>query len=325
MTQKQALAYLKDYTRFIITTHDGPDADGIGAEYALFYGLKSLQKEAIIINSNPIPFKYNFIGREEDYLSIDSSFAIEFMKEPYYLIIVDTNDVHNLGFLNDDLLTKAESYLVIDHHEGFVQDKNAFIDVCSAASCELIYDLLHKLKAPLDLNQANALFAGMVYDTGSFIYPKTTAKTFTIAAELLKIGVKTYDIHGKMYESSSVDSLILQKLIQNTMELFSDDRIVVQTMPYSMVEEANAAYEDAEDFINIPLKAKSVEVSILFKENQAHIVRCSLRSKGKVNVSRIAQNFGGGGHKTASGFKCKKSIEETQQALLSMIDSALED
>ncbi|MDP3177856.1 MAG: DHHA1 domain-containing protein, partial [Spirochaetaceae bacterium] len=164
-----------------------------------------------------------------------------------------------------------------------------------------------------------AIFAGIVYDTGSFAYPKTSERTFSCALELVRSGVRPYEIHRRMYESSSSESLILQKSVLATLELFADGRVAIQSLTKDALIDSGAAYEDAEDLVNIPLQDRKVEVSILFKENAEGRLRCSLRSKGQIDVSRLAQSFGGGGHKTAAGFTCPTPLESMKADVLETV------
>ena len=127
-----------------------------------------------------------------------------------------------------------------------------------------------------------------------------------------------------MYESSTIGALILQKTALSTLELASDNRIAIQTLGRKDLVYSGADYEDAEDLINIPLQSGTVEVSVFFKENMEGRLRCSLRSKGAVNVAHIAQNFGGGGHKTASGFTCDRPLARMKEAVLESIVQSFE-
>jgi phosphoesterase RecJ-like protein len=109
---------------------------------------------------------------------------------------------------------------------------------------------------------------------------------------------------------------VLQSKVLASLELYYDQQVAVQTLLRENIIECNATYEEAHTFINIPLKSGEIRVSVFLKENQEGVLRCSLRSKGNVNVAEIAQSFGGGGHKTAAGFKSKLPLEETKKEVL---------
>ena len=156
----------------------------------------------------------------------------------------------------------------------------------------------------------------IVYDTGSFIYPKTSAQTLHIAFELVTSGVKPNEIYSKIYETKSIASLVLQSTVLSTLELECHDHVAIQIMLKDAILESGATYEEGHQIINVPLAAEAIKVSVFFKENLEGILRCSLRSKGNINVVEIAQKFGGGGHKTAAGFKCSESLEVVKQMVL---------
>jgi phosphoesterase RecJ-like protein len=187
----------------------------------------------------------------------------------------------------------------------------------------MVWRLSKLLGVDLPLDAAEAVFAGIVYDTGSFAYPKTQASTFECALELARKGVKPYTIHNRVYESSSVSVLILQKRVLGSLELLLDNRLAVQILTQGDLLLSGASYEDAEEFVNTPLMGKDVEVSLLVKEKAEGRWRCSLRSKGAVNVAHIAQGFGGGGHWTAAGFTSDLPLEGLKKAVLQTIEETL--
>jgi phosphoesterase RecJ-like protein len=163
---------------------------------------------------------------------------------------------------------------------------------------------------------AQALYMGIVYDTGSFIYPKTTALTFKIAQDLVARGVHPNQVYAKLYESDSLSSLVLMSKVLATLTLHAGGRVAVQVMPRRLLQESRASYEEADQLINIPLRSKDVRVSIFFKENPEGLRRCSMRSKGSIDVAEIAQSYGGGGHRTAAGFKCARPFATLQEEIL---------
>jgi len=135
----------------------------------------------------------------------------------------------------------------------------------------------------------------------------------------MNLGVKPEDVYRKLNENSSIGALILQKIALNSMKLHFNDRVASQIIRMDDFTEANALPEDADGIVNIPLRARSILVSLMIKENNDGKLRCSLRSKGQINVSKIAQELGGGGHVNAAGFKSTAGIEKTLETALQMI------
>jgi phosphoesterase RecJ-like protein len=182
-----------------------------------------------------------------------------------------------------------------------------------------------KLGADIDRHAAEAMFLGIVYDTGSFAYPKTTAVTFQTAFDLVKRGVRPYDIHTRLYENKTVSFLVLQAKVLATLEFRFDQRVAIQRMTRETILQSGSAYEEGQPLINLPMSAEVVKVSIFFKENMEGLMRCSLRSKGNIDVAEIARRYSGGGHRTAAGFKLSSPLELVLEEVLQHLRHYFED
>jgi bifunctional oligoribonuclease and PAP phosphatase NrnA len=320
MTLDGMAEYLKERDNYVIVSHEGPDPDGLGAAYALALALGALGKRAFAAVSDKIPVKFLFIDRQGIIKSLSGKDNLPFSAAESNPIIVDTHDLGYLGEKSAEWIAAARPSLVIDHHEPKAKPgEYEFIDSSASSSCEIVYRLSRALGVGLPIDAAEAIFAGIVYDTGSFSYPKTGEGTFACALELVKRGVVPYEMHNRMYESSSDGVLFLMKAVISSLELELEGRVALQSLAKEELAASGASYEDAEDLVNIPLQDKRVQVSVLFKENLEGRLRCSLRSKGNVNVARIAQAFGGGGHKTAAGFTCRSPLARAKVDVLQSI------
>jgi phosphoesterase RecJ-like protein len=312
-----AIDFLTRTRRFIITSHETPDADAIGSECAISRALRAMGKEAIILNADPIPRKLAFLDPDNLIQVIEREDQLPADIGEYSLLMLDTNDAQNIGQIASLVLPRVREHFIIDHHEQ-EEDLLAgnFIQKSASSTAEILYQLLREMNVTIDLVMAQALFTGIVYDTGSFIYPKTTALTFEIARDLVAKGVRPNIVYSKLYESNSISALILQTRVLATLELFFANHVSLLTMTRDMVVNSGANYEEADQLINIPLRSEDIRVSVFFKQNPAGLLRCSLRSKANINVAEIAQSFGGGGHRTAAGFKCRDTLEKTKQIVL---------
>ncbi len=312
--------FISRHQKYILSAHETPDGDAIGSEYAMLKALQKLGKEVKIFNADPTPRKFKFIDSENEIIVLENENQIPEDIEDYVLLILDTNDKNNIGQISEMILPRVKDYFIIDHHESeedlLVQN---IIQKSASSTAEILCLLFKSMNIEIDIKIAQALFMAIVYDTGSFIYPKTTAVTFEIARDLVSIGVNPNHIHSKVYESNSISSLLLQSKVLSTLELKYKNRVAIQTMMKDIIIESSALYEEADQIINFPLRSEQIRVSIFFKENMDGLLRCSLRSKGVVNVAEIAQSFGGGGHKTAAGFKCRMSIGDTKKAVLNKL------
>jgi bifunctional oligoribonuclease and PAP phosphatase NrnA len=312
-----AIDFLTRTTRFIITAHETPDGDAIGSECAMQRALSAMGKTALIFNADPTPHKFQYLDPQGSIAVLERADQLPADIGDYALLMLDTNDVHNIGTVAEIVIPRVREYFIIDHHE---QDEDIqagnLIQKSASSTAEILYQILRAMDVVIDFPMAQALFTAIVFDTGSFIYPKTTALTFDIARDLVSLGVEPNDVYSRVYESNSISALVLQSQVLATLELVHDSHVAILTMRRQMILDSQANYEEADQLINIPLKSEDIRVSVFFKENTEGILRCSMRSKGNINVADIAQLFGGGGHKTAAGFKCRESIEVTKRIVL---------
>jgi phosphoesterase RecJ-like protein len=321
MEFKPFLDFLSRHDKFIICAHESPDGDAIGSEYALLYALKKLSKKVKVINNDPTPSNFLFIDVKKEITYISNEKQVPKDVHDSALIIVDTNDTNNIGLISKLILPKVKEYFIIDHHEnGHNAISGNLIYREASSTAEIIYQFIDKMKIPVDMPLANAIYMAMVYDTGSFIYPKTSALTFKIAHELVSIGVIPNYIYSQVYETDSIPSLVLQSKVLASLELKLNNRVAIQTMTKEMLEKTGANYDEARIFINIPLKAKNILVSVFFKQDMRGATRCSLRSKGDIDVCEISREYGGGGHKNASGFKFDIPLATMRKKILNKLN-----
>jgi phosphoesterase RecJ-like protein len=320
MPNQAVVEFIEKYDKFIITAHETPDGDALGSEYAMLLALRKLGKTARILNADPAPRKFSFVDEAGEFEVLIKKEQIPEDIAEYGLFILDVNDINNIGQVATLVLPKVKEYFIVDHHDSeTVQLAKNHIEQNASSTCEILYLLFKEMGLELDLPMAKALYMGILYDTGSFIYPKTTAVTFEIAHDLVSLGVKPNETYVNVYESNSISSLVLMSKVLATLELHYDKQVAVQTMNQDLIREAGASYEESDQLINIPLRSGDIRVSIFFKENLEGVKRCSLRSKGNIDVATIAQSLGGGGHKTAAGFKCLRPFDVMKVEILEML------
>jgi len=279
--------HLKENDNYLLCSHESPDADALGSEFALFELLNRLGKQVRILNEDPAPEKFSSYDQHQRFESLRSGAALPGNLQLCHLIVLDVGDFDHLGTgINALVLPEVSSVTIVDHHtQRHTEAARFFVDEGASSTCQMVYELFRHGGQRPSLESCQALFAGMVFDTGSFIYPKTSSETFRIAAELVDMGVKPKEIHSHLYETLPVSTLKLLALVQSTLQFHYDDRIVVQHMSRSMLMETQGNYEDADSFVNYPLKSPQVQISVFFKETPSGALRCSLRSKGPLEKS----------------------------------------
>jgi phosphoesterase RecJ-like protein len=316
--------FIERHNFFILTTHDPADADGLGSQQVMACILRAQKKKYRIINASAVPEHFRFMDPKGMVEQWDSEQHEKLLKQAG-MILLDTAEEDALGQMAE-VVHRAKEVLVIDHHEpGRHAVFNGIADPSAASACELTVTLAKNMGVAIDLQAAFAAYIGIAYDTGFFAYPKTGPRTLHVAQSLLKQGVKPIEVYQKLHENASLGALLLQKKALSSLTLHCRNRVAVQMLRLEDFAEADALPGDTEGLVNTPLRAREIVVSLLLKESPEGKIRCSLRSKGMVNVAKIAQEFNGGGHINASGFKSKLDINQTRAAALAKIAEYLDE
>jgi len=315
------LSFIERHNSFILTTHDQPDADGLGAEAVLAAIIKKTGKKAYILNSSPIPKYLQYIKEGFEIEKWDSETHAPLL-ENAAMLVADTSEEFHMGAIRE-AIRKVREVFYIDHHDPKPMTKlKGFVDSTAASTSELTVELAIEMGFTLDPFTATAAYAGIVFDSGFFAYPKTSMRTFKAAIKTLEWGATPNNIYRQLMENSSCASVLLQKQALSSLEFYAGTTIAIMILRWEDFERAGAEFDEVENIVSIPLKAREVEASILLREREQGEIFCSLRSKGKLNVSKIAQNFGGGGHVTAAGFR-SYGMDETIRKLLSCVESRI--
>ncbi|OHD13961.1 MAG: hypothetical protein A2Z98_17750 [Spirochaetes bacterium GWB1_27_13] len=321
---KKLISFLEGRNNFIISGHENPDPDAICSCIALEYLLSTIGKNAIIVNSDPIPFNLVSLDYRRKVNTVEKLSEITNIKD-YSLIIVDTNDTDNIGSIKT-LINEVNSYFFIDHHSFKFEDIEHYLILVSASStCEVIYKLYEYFNIDVPKEVGDAIYAGILFDSGSFHYPKTSSYTLQIASNIVDKGTNPNEIYLLLFEHESVESLKILSYVVSTLELVYNNQIAILTLTKDMLEKSGAKYEETSIFINIPLRSHLVKACIFFKENDNGTKRVSLRSKGNIDVAKLALNYDGGGHKNASGFKLSGQFKEFSDAKQIVIDYIIKE
>jgi len=318
--------YLSQYDKFVISTHESPDADGIGAELAFNELLLMLGKTSLILNSDPLPDTLEFLDIDREINILTSPDELPGNIHEYAQFVLDTNDYDNIGSAYEILRDRVRDIFIIDHHEGDADkfDSN-FIRADASSASELIYEIFAYYNKKISFKSAQAIYTGMLFDTGSFRYPKTTPLTYRVAAHCIEMGANPTKIYEHLYESNSLSSFALRSKILSSMEIFHDGRMVALKLTPDMLRKTGASFTEGEPVINVPLTVKGVIASVLVKQDIVGPPKVSMRTKGNYDVATLAMANGGGGHKNAAGYKSKVSFTETYKNALENMDTLFSD
>ncbi|MDD2510016.1 MAG: bifunctional oligoribonuclease/PAP phosphatase NrnA [Syntrophomonas sp.] len=309
---KEIARKIKDSDDFLLVGHKAPDGDCIGSLLGLYLGLEAMGKRVGILLSDPVPPIYHYLTAVEQVKQPG-----EIQSQPPNLIFLDCSDEQRVGQETFALIQHRNCSINIDHHQSnnFFGDFN-YIDASAAATAEIITELLLHMQVNINAAMADALLAGIIMDTGSFLNANTTGKTLRIAAELLNFGASVNLARINLFESKSrKELLMLQRALQH-LDFTADGRIAWMSLPYQEMADIGAEDLYPEGLINYTRMIEGVEVGILFREMPAGKIKVGFRSRGQVDVAALAQKFGGGGHRQASGAQCEGKLEEVKSTVI---------
>jgi phosphoesterase RecJ-like protein len=301
------LERLRQGRRFLLTSHRNPDGDAIGSEIGLKRLLHRLGKETTIWNRDPTPAVYRPLpGSEEIHAGPEppAGFPTAFDAA----IVLECTQPDRTG-LEGPL--ESLPLINIDHHlgnEGYGEVD--WVDTSAPAVGAMIFRLAAALGLAIDPETADALLLTLVTDTGGFRYSNTTAEAFDAAAELVRHGARPQTVSHWLYESQPEPMLRLLGEMLRTLELHCGGRIATVSLTREMNEKSGARPGDSEGLIDYPRSIAGVEAVALFRQLDEGGFKVSLRSRGRLDVQRIADRFGGGGHKNAAGFS--SDLERTR-------------
>jgi len=291
-----------DNDRFVLTTHVNPDADGLGSELALNRFLKKIGKNSAILNHSETPANHAFMDYDDEIKKFDPEKDAKLVLGADVLIAVDMNNSSRLRSMEKYFLESKARKLVIDHHleaQDFVDYQ--LIDLDSPATAEIVYKCLMAYDPGLlDKGIAEALYAAIMTDTGSFRFPRTDGDLHRITAHLLDLGVDPTYVYNNFYEQNSIGRTRLLGEVLSSVQLAHDGRLAYFSITQDQLKRHHVLPEETEQFVNYAGAITGVLVSIFFME-MADGIKISFRSKGDVPVNELAKLYGGGGHKNAAG------------------------
>ncbi|HEX2459689.1 MAG TPA: bifunctional oligoribonuclease/PAP phosphatase NrnA [Vicinamibacterales bacterium] len=300
-TLQRAAEEIRRRRRFVIASHVRPDGDAIGSQLAMAYALRALGKEARIVNRDPPPLPLlSFPG------VADIEIAERIDDTGDAVIVMETGDLSRTGVAGLD----AGFVINIDHHVGnTMYGAVNWFDVSAAACGEMVFDLVRELRVPLTYEIAVHVYVAILTDTGSFHYSNISPRTFDTCRQCVEAGVNPQAVARAVFDSNSLGRLKLFGAVLSGMQLDAAGQVATLTVDEQLLADCGATYEDTDGLINLPLTVKGIQAVIFFKKIGPDDWRISLRSKGNIDVNAVAKQFGGGGHKNASGCSATGSLD----------------
>ena len=307
---------LRTRQRFVVISHARPDGDALGCTLAMALCLRQLGKDVTAWNEDGVLAKFRYLPGAE--------LLTQPPAEPqrFEVAIILDNAVENRAGTARAAIAHADVWINIDHHYTNPHYGDlAYVDATAPAAGQVLYELFRQCDLPLTYEMADNLFVAISTDTGSFQYPSTTARTYEIAADLIRLGVNVGDLSQKMYESYPRRRLELLRALLNVLRLTSRERVASFALSAETARALGVLPEDNEGLIDSIRAIEGVVVAAFFEEIGDGKIRISLRSKSaKIDVSKVCGQFGGGGHKLAAGARTTGTLAEVQEKVLQALD-----
>ena len=312
--------------KFIITTHLFSEGDAIGSELALKRFLCDLNKEAAIVNNEKLPPVYSCFDPDKDVKFLRSKDVNINLDDFDAIFMVDVADWGQLGDFADMIKASQITRICIDHHPtnpGYA-DINV-IDKGATSAGELIYDLIIHMNGELTLELATPLYLSIATDTGWFKFSNTSAKAFKACSALIEAGVKSQIIYEKLYHNKHASYLKLLNLMLGALSSECDGQLVWTKMTKKMIKSSGVEFVDTDVMIDLIRAVNEVEVVVIFRELGERKTKVSFRSKHTIDVSKLASDFGGGGHVRAAGASLEEPIDTVIGDVISAASELLEE
>lgn len=307
----------------VISTHIFPDADGIGSEIALCLAMRSLGKNAICVNEEPLLERYKYLDPQDVVISLSDYKSFYPDAEVNLFIVTDTNSLERIGEGVKKLALKVKEHLFIDHHPcpKEVMLVNC-IDTNKAATGELAGDLIKSIGVELTREMALPLYTAVLIDTSSFRYPTVTGNTHRLIGSLMDTGVRPPHAYNMIYGTKKITFMKLLGKVLAGVHTTKDEKIAWLTLTEDLLEKFHVDTEDTHAFINHLLVLDNIKVAVMFKE-MGNEVKVSLRSVGVIDVGVMARALGGGGHDHSAACLIEGKLEEVIKSTIEKLQILL--
>ncbi len=315
---------IRSHQRFVLTSHVRPDCDALGSELGMALVLESLGKQVRIINGQETPPNLAFIDPGKRIGVIGRTVQAAELADAELLIVLDTCAWQQLGPMADVMRNSQAKKVVLDHHVS-ADDLGAeeFKNTKAEATGRLVVDAADALGVKLTAVMAMPLFAALATDTGWYRFGSTTSETYRYAARLVEAGADPAAIYNALYEQETLGRIKLrgQILARTTAEL--GGRLVHTYVLVDDFARTGSLPSDTEDAINLTLTVAGTEFAVIFVQQASGGFKISFRSRCAADCSKLAEQFGGGGHKAAAGAFVDGTLEEVRPRVLDAVRAAM--
>lgn len=315
---------VRDHSRFLLTTHIRPDCDAIGSTMGMARILERLGKQVDLVAAFDLPRPMRFLDPEGRFKRIGRDVQPADLGHVEVLMVLDTSAWAQLGEMGDLIRSTRAAKVVLDHHVTS-DDLGAelFKDTSAEATGRLGVEAARALGVPLTPDIAVPLFAALATDTGWFRFASARSDTYRLAADLIDAGAAPHALYKDLYENDSIARLRLIGRAMARVEMEREGRLIHTFISQDDFRAAGAAPSDSEDIINMTLGVGGTQVAVILVEQATGGFKVSFRSRCDLDCSRVAAQFGGGGHRAAAGAFVPEPLPVAQPRVLDAVRAAM--
>ncbi|MDN5278792.1 MAG: bifunctional oligoribonuclease and phosphatase NrnA [Clostridiales bacterium] len=310
---------LKQAKNVFCIAHPFSDGDALGSQLALYHFCKATGKNCYCLNFEPLPEQLSWLEGSEfltDTLPEDMDFDLGFLME--------TTEARRMGD-RVAFFERAKVTIHLDHHVNVTGlGKENLIDDKASSTCEILYNILEKTGVELNLQCCEALYVGIMTDTGNFRYNNSTPRAHEIVARLIEKGLVVDEIFKKVYETTNYNRVVIHGTAMSRTARHCNGKLVTSWLSLDDFIRTGSKEVDSDGCIRNISVIKGIEVAILFKEVEGGKVKISFRSTGKVDVMEISRRFNGGGHRLAAGAQVEGNLDSVMREVIEMVSQTIE-
>ncbi len=316
---------VRSHQRFLLTSHVRPDGDAVGSELAMAAILRQLGKDVLVVNDFAVPPRLQFLDPQRKLKQLGTDISVKQLDACEVMIVLDTSAWAQLGAMAEVVRATGAKKVVLDHHVGG-DDLGAELlkDVRAEATGRLVLEAADQLGVEITREIALPLFAAVATDTGWFRFSSTSSTTMRLAARLIDAGVVPEKLYSELYENDSLARLQLMGRAMARARTEIDGRLIHTFVQQADFRATGANPPDTEEIINMTLLVGRTEVAVFLVEQSGGGFRVSFRSRCKLDCNRLAEQFGGGGHKKAAGASLDGPLETVQTRVLDAVRAAMQ-
>lgn len=317
---KKVLDSIRRANSIVLTTHEGPDGDGIGAMLGLSLALKRQGKSVEMIVPSSVPRRYSFLDRAKA-IKVLSKKLVGTLSRADLVLLIDCCEVERTGGLAKHL--PGKEVLAVDHHPKTEACVDGLIAEEYASSGELVLDLLEEMRVGITKEIAFPLYCAILFDTHEFRFTRNDPAVFEAARKLVEAGADAEEASRRLFGSMPKSVMVLQARVLENARFEEKGALVWSFITKDMLDGIRVDQDDLRRPVTMLSEMEGVKIAVLFKEASKGVVKVSIRSPGKIRINDIARMFGGGGHPFAAGVDMDGSLLDVQSKILPLLRKRL--